>query len=46
MVQGLRVVFSPDPGARYAHRVPEPGTRGSDARAHLHDRLHAHGIAH
>jgi hypothetical protein len=31
MVQGLRVVFSPNPGSRvpYSHPVPEPGTRGT-----------------
>ena len=31
MVQGLRVVFSPNPASRalYSYRVPEPGARGT-----------------
>jgi hypothetical protein len=35
MVQGLRVVFTPDPGTQYAHRVPEPGTRGTVTSARV-----------
>jgi hypothetical protein len=31
MVQGLRVVFTPNPSSRvpYSYAVPEPGTRGT-----------------
>ena len=31
MVQGLRVVFSPNPASRalYSYRVPDPGARGT-----------------
>jgi len=36
MVQGLRVVFSPNPGScvPYSYPVPEPGTRGTVTAVH------------
>ena len=35
MVQGLRVVFSPNPASRalYSYRVPDPGARGTVSAA-------------